>query len=215
MAWPTWCIATLGFVHGPDQKSFCEIMITVYRLLPDINNFQSVLTDDIDAWPSSFDGNPIGKSWKSPPCYPENLMKPRPDFWPCVMPATFALASNALGLKGRARPIVTFLDQSCEVLPLKCEGVGKLLLCNVTHVVNCLDKTKSEPFPDMPGQFLRLVFHPKRFGYSLFRIPETRMGEILCVEGLSDPEDEFKATVEKLGLTGLRFKRIWSDSYEK
>jgi hypothetical protein len=35
-------------------------------------------------------------------------------------------------------------------------------------------------------------------------------GEILTVEGLASPDDEFKPLVEKYELKGLRFEELWS-----
>ena len=44
---------------------------------------------------------------------------------------------------------------------------------------------------------------------SLFKIPELHKSEILTVEGLLAPEDEFKYNVEQKGLKGLIFEQIW------
>ena len=46
---------------------------------------------------------------------------------------------------------------------------------------------------------------------TVVQIPEPRCPRILCVEGLADPEDEFKGTVEKHALKGLKFEKIWSE----
>jgi hypothetical protein len=43
----------------------------------------------------------------------------------------------------------------------------------------------------------------------LFKIPETRRGEILTIEGMKDPEDEFKYRVESGGYEGLKFELLW------
>ncbi len=44
---------------------------------------------------------------------------------------------------------------------------------------------------------------------SLFKIPETDKGEVLCLEGFLDPAEEFKAVVEASGWTGLVFDLLW------
>jgi len=44
---------------------------------------------------------------------------------------------------------------------------------------------------------------------SIFKIPQTARADILCYEGLKDPVDEFKPTVEKRGLTGIKFRELW------
>jgi hypothetical protein len=180
-------------------------MLTVYRVIPDLDKYQYIMADDVGAMMKfRFDGAPIGNNWEAPSSYRANPKKPTPDFWGCFSNlAVFAVIQTA------ARKVVTFLDQSCEGLPMECDD-DKLLLCNVTCVVNGLDTKKSRHKEGMPDWIEEYVFHPHRFEYSLFKIPETAMSEILCVEGLAAPEDEFKGTVEKHGLKGLKFKKIWS-----
>jgi hypothetical protein len=180
-------------------------MLSVYRVVADLDNYQYVMADDVGAvMKFRFDGNPIGKDWEPPATYRANPKKPKPDFWGCFAnPAVFAVTQQA------AQKVVTFLDQSCETLPLECDG-DKLLVCNVSCVVNALDQKRSRNKEGLPHWIEEYVFHLHRFEYSLFKIPETAMSEILCVEGLVAPEDEFKGAVEKHSLKGLKFKKIWS-----
>lgn len=181
-------------------------MPTVYRVLPDLDHFQCITTDDIDTIMAySFDGTVVGDTWRPPLVYSPYSNKSAGDFWG-------SFGNNAIFsvTKIAATKIVTFLDQSCETLPIVCEG-QTLLLCNVVHVINCLDTTCSHHKAGLPHWIEKYVFHPRRFEYSLFKIPETAMSEVLCVEGLVAPEDEFKGTVEMLGLKGLRFQKLWTD----
>jgi len=46
---------------------------------------------------------------------------------------------------------------------------------------------------------------------TIFKIPQTRQSEVLVVEGLKAPEEEFRYTVEKSGLKGLLFTELWLD----
>ena len=180
-------------------------MITVYKVLADLDNYQFVLADRAaDALRIPFDGTPIAKAWKPPASYSPYPIKPAGDFWGC-----YSTGSVFAVTKAAARQIVKFLDESCERLPLTLESGEKLVLCNVTEVVNCLDKKKSKHKPGCPDWIDKYEFHPRRLGYSLFKIPESRMSEVLCVEGIVAPADGFKGTVEKLGLTGLEFKKVW------
>ncbi len=101
-----------------------------------------------------------------------------------------------------------------EILPLPFNGHEYGIL-NITDCVNCLDDVRSEwVLGKDTGKRIRIeryVFFPDRFSEStLFKIPETRRGQLLTVEGVADPEQEFKPTVEKLGLTGLKFEPLWS-----
>ncbi len=181
-------------------------MTTVYRVLCDSENYQHILSDTEDLVQKyNFDGYPIGDKWNPPQANsPYPLLKVG-DYWNC-----FA-GSMLFGVTYEtACRTVKFLDQSCECLPFNLRD-QKFFACNVTEVVNCLDKVNSKHKPDNPLWFDEYVFHPKRFSYSLFKIPDTRQSEVLCVEGLAAPEDEFKGTVEKLGLTGLIFQKLWSD----
>ncbi|MCC7420138.1 MAG: hypothetical protein IT428_07660 [Planctomycetaceae bacterium] len=180
-------------------------MLSVYRIVPDFNNFRYIMTDDVAAsMVHRFDGTSIKDAWVPLPLYLANPMKPEPDIWGYSPYRTvLAVAPKA------ATELCTFIDQSCEGLPMECDGMN-LLLCNVTCVVNALDRKKSKHKEGLPHWIDEYVFHPNRFEYSLFKIPETAMSEVLCVEGLSAPHDEFKGRVEMLGLKGLIFQKLWS-----
>lgn len=97
------------------------------------------------------------------------------------------------------------------MLPLQEYEGRKLFLFNTTNVISCLDKKKSVYDHEAPSLIEKYVFHAKRLNFSLFKIPETAGGEMLTVEGLASPEDEFKPIVEKMGLKGLIFEKIWGD----
>jgi hypothetical protein len=180
-------------------------MLSVYRVIPDLNNYQYIMADDVGAvMKHRLDGTSVRNDWEPPSIYRANPMKQKPDIWGCMLfGAGFAVSLNA------AKALVTFIDQSCEGLPMECDD-ERFLFCNVTCVVNALDKKQSKHKDGLPHWIEEYVFHPHRFEYSLFKIPETAMSEVLCVEGLAAPEDEFKGMVEKLGLTGLNFKKVWS-----
>ena len=180
-------------------------MLSVYRVILDFDNYQYIMADEVEALTKyRFDGTSVRNDWEPPSIYRANPKKPTPDIWGCMpFGAVFAVTLKA------ATELVTFIDQSCEGLPMECDG-DRLLVCNVTCVVNALNKKQSRHKRGLPHWIDEYVFHPHRFEYSLFKIPETAMSEVLCVEGLAAPEDEFKGVVEKNGLKGLEFKKIWS-----
>jgi hypothetical protein len=96
-----------------------------------------------------------------------------------------------------------------QLFPLPHNGTTYQLL-NVTECINCLDTKKSKFYEDGAPQ--KYVFHPNRFSESsIFKIPETAKGEVLLVEGARDPEEEFRALVEKHKLQGVLFEELWSD----
>jgi hypothetical protein len=180
-------------------------MLSVYRVDADLEKYQYLMAEDIGALTKyRFDGSSIESEWTPPSSYCANPKKARPDFWGCF--ANAAIFAVPLEV---APKVITFLDQSCETLPFEAD-CGKFLLCNVTCVVNALDKKRSHHKKGLPHWINKYAFHANRFEYSLFKIPETAMSEVLCVEGLADPFDEFKGRVEKEGLKGLRFKKLWS-----
>jgi hypothetical protein len=181
-------------------------MVSVYRVVPDVDNYQSLQADDIAAvMEYRLDGTPIGDAWAPPNVYVFSPKAKKGDFWGCLFcPAAFAVNTDTTIL------LNNILEQSCEMLPLQVEDHDELLLWNVTCVVNCLNKKASRHREGLPHWIEEYVFHPHRFDYSLFKIPETSLSEVLCVEGLAAPEDEFKGAVEKHGLKGLKFKKIWT-----
>src|ERR1700674_1801170 len=62
-----------------------------------------------------------------------------------------------------------------------------------------------------PIRIVRYAFHKDRMSESsIFKIPETASGEILCYDGARGPEDEIKPYVESHGITRLEFTEIWS-----
>ena len=95
--------------------------------------------------------------------------------------------------------------------------VGEIFtLLNITECINCLDQEKTrwsyDVSSNIPLFIEEYVFHKNRFSESsLFKIPETSKSEILVVEGLKDPKDEFKYAYETAGLQGLIFEEIWKD----
>lgn len=181
-------------------------MPTIYRVDAELDEFQFLLEDGTHIVRRYlFDGRPIGKRWRRPAVYCPFPLQKAGAFLGCFHHSELLVATMET-----AGIIRRFLDESCERLPLRHEG-RKLVLMNITYVVDCLDQTKSKHKPKMPDWIEEYAFHLDRIEHSLFKIPQTSLGEIYCVEGLFPPEDDFKATVERHGLTGLRFRKLWSD----
>ena len=114
------------------------------------------------------------------------------------------------------RDLLDQLEQSGELLPLLCRGMD-VRVVNVTQCINALDEDQTEwVYGQSTGQRIRIeryAFKSNRFIEApLFKIPETSRSEILTIEGLKDPEDEFKFSVESKGLRGLLFQELWSSS---
>jgi hypothetical protein len=184
-------------------------MPTVYRIEPDVNHFQKL---EYDEWPAEdavwntekafFEGTPISGLWEPPDIYVRSPMLKIPNIWPG--PAlTFSLDEQSLHVLG---PIV---GQCGEMLPIRFEGRA-LYAVNITSVVDCIDMELSD-YNELTCWFQKYAFREERFQRTLFKIPQTTAGEVLTVEGVWDPEREFKPLVEKHRLSGLLFRPLWSN----
>ena len=154
------------------------------------------------------DCRPKLPNWKAPEICIFNPKRERGDF--------FHLCAGGPAV---AEPAVERLRDSLEMagelLPLTYNG-STFFLLNVLECANCLDAHRTEwVIGKKTGNRIRILkyhFDARRFTEStLFKIPETSSSDILCVEGMKDPSDEFKAQVETAGLKGLVFEELWRD----
>jgi hypothetical protein len=182
--------------------------VRVFRVQGDVNTYEHLLAD-VEMTPGlaamlRFDGTPKGGTWRPPPAYSYKPTLEAPDIWTFHGHLVFPPA-----LADRLGPL---LYRSGELLPFPFNGETWLLL-NVGPPINCLDEDASEwamgtHDPTKRLSLRKMAFHRRRLPDTLFVVPEARV-TVLCVEGLAGREDEFKATVEDLGLTGLRFELLW------
>ena len=158
-----------------------------------------------------FMGIPRKKTWKTQPFYIDKPLAPIPNF--------FHVSAGAFVCDEKARELAAEpLEMSGEFLSIKVEGKkGKYWIYNCTNCINVVDSKKSKwtklgPKPD-DRMMERPAFYASRFGEeSIFKIPEDRATLVYCAEFTGDWEDgEFKAVVEHSGLTGLKFKLVWTD----
>ena len=154
------------------------------------------------------DGTPKLSAWKTPNVYCLYPLIRKGDFFGGYVGGLIASAETA-------KKVLAFFEMAGELLPLNYEG-ERCSLLNVTECINALDQERTTWHTDLNGQKLlikKYAFHANRFTESsLFKIPETRRAEVLAVERCGHPDEEFKAFVEQVGLTGLRFEELWADS---
>ncbi len=180
----------------------------VYRVNSDVNRYQYFLPEhEEDALQLMTDCTPMSTVWSPPPVFVFKPLHEAGDF--------YQFSAGSLITSPRATEVLrTYLEMAGELLPLPFAGQTYTLL-NVTECINCLDHERSEWVCAEDGTCLypdRYVFHRNRFSESpIFKVPETRGGEILVAEGLHDPEDEFRYEVVRAGLKGLIFTELWSD----
>jgi hypothetical protein len=183
----------------------------ISRIRLNSNKFQSFLPKDIDIWKTDalkMDCKSKLAKWNAPEIYIQNIKHEPGNFFHLCSGAFVADSSAAEGLR-------SILEMAGELLPLTHLG-SPLFLLNVLECVNCLDSKKTTWITGKTtGAKIRIVdyhFEKARFSEStIFKIPETALSEILCVEGFKDPEDEFRAQVEAQGFKGIDFELLWSD----
>jgi hypothetical protein len=182
-------------------------MIRVFRVKNDVDNFQYFLTEnESDAPKLMMDGTPKSNIWSPPPVYLFQPKLQKGDF--------FNFYLDILISSPRATELLhNLFVEAGELLPLPYNDEVFTLL-NVTECINCLDQSNTKWIVNETTNVRVMIghyaFHTNRFSEScLFKIPETSKGEILVVEGLRDPKDEFRYKVDKLGLKGLKFQLLW------
>jgi hypothetical protein len=181
----------------------------IFRIQLNSNVFQRFLPVDPGLWKTDIlkmDCQCKMSTWESPELYIYN---------PKLEPGNFYhLCSGAFVVDAEAmEKLRDILEMAGELLPLEHKGTP-FYLVNILECVNCLDEKKTKwVIGKTTGAKIRIAkYHFERSRLSestLFKIPETSLGEVLCVSGLKDPEDEFKAQVESLGLKGLIFEKLW------
>jgi hypothetical protein len=185
--------------------------LKIYKARPDVDRFQYLLlADERDRrdFPS-FDGRMV-EQWRPPGVFSYQPQLQAGDFWGFNMTAaTWATTPDA------TERLARFLLRAGQVLPVRYGGEDFGLL-NVTECVECLDHDATlwrlGATSRQPTMIEKYAFRADRLPEStIFKIPETARGQILCIEGRGDPEDEFKPTAQRLGMTGLSFREIWSD----
>ncbi len=180
----------------------------IYQVKFDVNNYQRFLPDDqSNIWKADtlrFDCTSKRGRWDPPKIdVPEPLL-PAPDFW-LLGPGAIIASPDAFA------KIESLFVRSGEVLSLPYEG-REFKLLNVTACVNCLDHDRTEYLMAGAerGAPTKYVFRADHMlEYPIFKVPEAPLVSMFCPEWSVDPQEEFKAAVEELGLTGLIFKLVW------
>ncbi len=179
----------------------------VYRIENDVNHFQYFLPQQSeDVFTLLMDCTPKASIWTSPSVY---IYKPRHkagDF--------YNFDWNTLITSPRATTtLYSHLIEAGELLPLFYRD-DQFTVLNVLQCVDCLDHSLSEK---QPGHYIKYVFQSDQLAQvssTIFKIPQTRQSEVLVVEGLRAPEEEFRYTVEMAGLKGLVFTELWHDDLQ-
>ena len=182
--------------------------MVVYELRPDVNVYQFFLPHDLNDCDSLiFDCDERGKDWQVPRVYIERPKLRRGNFLGVNLGSAFC-CDDATLWKGN---ISSLLGMSNELIPFVHEGETYHIV-NVLECINALDRERSiwSPYAPGIGGPRTHAFHPARIPETpLFKIPEESKTTVFCHEGLGDTEDEFKREYDRLGLSGLKFVKVW------
>lgn len=171
------------------------------------HGYQRMLPTDESFWERGFEfsGEEVGARWNPLGVYVLHPKHKAGDF--------YRFTTGVFIVNERVRTLAaTPLEMAAELLPVVCEGRSDnpYYLVNVIECIDVLDRKKSRWEDDDEALAIEhFAFHTNRFTESsLFRIPDTP--ELFALEQDGDPENEFKALVEKHSLQGLDFQEVWS-----
>jgi hypothetical protein len=177
--------------------------MTIYEIRMNVENYQYLLPANPEIARGQdliFDCERRSDTWDPPQVYVGNPKAKRGNFF------NF-LKGDPYVCDQRAYEVLEHLFYPCaELLPLPFEG-KTLYVINVLACLNILDEERSTFAGFLPKNY---VFHPERMQQApLFKIPRTSRSQLLTVEGFLDDDYDFKHCVERAGLEGLMFKKIW------
>jgi len=182
-------------------------MLTVYRVRVATTKFQYFETDEAEFLESlwlSIHGTEIGADWIAPSVYIFKPKKREGHFVGFLGGRVFAITQEVIDASPSLR---SFFEQSGELLPFTYNK-REFYVFNCLNCIEALD-AKNAQMSATGTTVDSYSFVPTRFQFTLFAIPQSN--ELLCVEGMSAPADEFKGYVEQQKLTGLMFEKLWSE----
>ena len=182
----------------------------IYRVVVDVQRFQTVVPTDERAWSSNqlrFDAK-SKESWEAVSVVVFNPTKTRGNFFH-LSPSVLVCDDSALGT------LEDVFERAGEVLPVQM-GQETLYLINVLECANSLDALRCQwRYDPQTGQRLSLAeyaFARTRLPESsVFKIPETAAAEVLTYSEVKGADDELIRRYQAAGLTGLVFQSIFED----
>jgi|GEM_PF-2193371 len=156
-----------------------------------------------------FDSTSKANVWSAVELVGVDRVKPEPDFWKVEgLPTAFVCNARILGetptLSGVTEALpVQFGNRSLSLVHVNERGCWDAL-----DAQNCVWPLGT---PGV-GTPTRYAFLPRRLDFTtVMTVPETCEHEILVYANFDDPVYEFKADVKKQKLTGLVFRKVWSE----
>jgi hypothetical protein len=148
--------------------------------------------------------------WNPAPMEPWPKKLPEPDIW-YFDNGAFAVWAELLK---KIPALERILNRAGQLLPQPFKG-KELVICNILECVNCIDEEKTQyPIPGtrrgVPIPYFVTSALPKS---ALFKIPQAPTQIFAWEDSNSiDPENDFKACVEKHKLTSIYFRPAWSEA---
>lgn len=177
----------------------------VFRIRFDVERFQAYLYDLPEvAWTEeihTFGGTSKADLWVPQPVYSDQPRLERPDIWHLVGVATMVMSADVVD------QLEPWLAKAGELLPLVVSGTDETVYAmNILVDVDCIEPA-AYSLDDLE---LYPVFLEHRLPESgLFKIPQCDTVYMFCVER-DDEEETFRGRIERRGLTGIEFQRVWS-----
>jgi hypothetical protein len=171
-------------------------------------DYQYFLPDMEKVSSPKMDGLPLPHAWEPPPFF---ILKPnlKKGNFVCWFGCSGLLIFDNLV----RNKLLELFEMSGELFRFHYKNES-FTLFNPLNVLDVLDDRRSE-IKRLPSggiyEIKKYAFHEHRLTeIPIFKIPEEKTS-LFTIEGMKNPEDEFKYRVESLGFTGLKFKEVWSD----
>ena len=192
--------------------------LTVFQLQPVIpaKNGRQQTAPMLECSPSAklrltgerFRGQPFPDNWRRVELHFGDRSPWRADF--------YGFGPGALVCSERAKDALAPLEDEGEFLPVRLRGIpGRHFLFNSTNCRSYLNPKLTEwkaGGAQVGRRIAKHSFWASRVGEDChFKVPEEGAVEHYSIERTGDPyDDEFRAIVQAEGLTGLRFRKVWS-----
>ena len=180
----------------------------IFRVKPDVEGFRHFLPVDESGLAAfaGLDGTPRSDTWSPPRVAVVHAERPAGNF--------FGFGGGFLITDEKATDaLYTLFEMAGEMLPLPHGGESYTVL-NVTQCIDCLDHDRTTWSTSRKGERLRIEHYEfSKFHLSetpIFKIPEEDRTAIYVVEGITDPDEEFREIAEREGLQGVIFEEVWS-----
>jgi hypothetical protein len=181
--------------------------MTVYELLADANRYESLDFLSVEVFMGffgSFDGKLMADRWTAPEV---RLARERKHRGRPASDYPFLCAGLAVFSERAVAALRDLLEDAGEILPLPSPD-GSYSACNVTRVVDALDREQSEIAYFDDGR----IMHVRRYVFLADRLADVPLFKLAGFEkGRIYVTDAFVQRAKEHGLVGFWFDPLWTD----